>query len=237
MLQFGDRRDAGARLAAALEHLRAARPVVLALPRGGVPVAFEVAKALDAPLDLLLVRKIGVLGHEELALGAVVNGAHPQLVLNDDVVEMTAPPLGYIEATQARALSEIERRRRLYLGEAEPIEVEGRVVIVVDDGIATGATMKAALRGVKRKGPSRLVLAAPVAPPSSIAEFAAECDEVVTLATPEPFYAVGLYYADFAQTTDEEVIELLAKARMLHAAKNASGEPTASVTPPAAPRS
>jgi len=222
---FADRRQAGARLAAALDHLRAARPVVLALPRGGVPVAFEVAKALDAPLDLVLVRKIGVPGHEELALGAVVNGAHPQFVLNEDVAQMTAPPPDYVEAAQKRALAEIERRRRLYLGAAEPIAVKGRVAIVVDDGIATGATMKAALRGVRRQDPDRLVLAAPVAPPSSIAELAAECDEVVTLATPEPFYAVGLYYTDFAQTTDEEVIDLLAQARGLQAAKEANREP------------
>ena len=222
---FADRRQAGARLAAALDHLRAARPVVLALPRGGVPVAFEVAKALDAPLDLVLVRKIGVLGHEELALGAVVNGAHPQFVLNEDVAQMTAPPPDYVETAQKRALAEIERRRRLYLGAAEPIAVKGRVAIVVDDGIATGATMKAALRGVRRQDPDRLVLAAPVAPPSSIAELAAECDEVVPLATPEPFYAVGLYYTDFAQTTDEEVIDLLAQARALQAAKEANREP------------
>ena len=225
MQKFADRRQAGARLAAALDHLRAARPVVLALPRGGVPVAFEVAKALDAPLDLVLVRKIGVPGHEELALGAVVNGVHPQFVLNEDVAQMTAPPPDYVEAAQKRALAEIERRRRLYLGAAEPIAVKGRVAIVVDDGIATGATMKAALRGVRRQDPDRLVLAAPVAPPSSIAELAAECDEVVTLATPEPFYAVGLYYTDFAQTTDEEVIDLLARARGLQAAKEANREP------------
>jgi len=222
---FADRRQAGARLAAALDHLRAARPVVLALPRGGVPVAFEVAKALDAPLDLVLVRKIGVPGHEELALGAVVDGAHPQFVLNEDVAQMTAPPPDYVEAAQKRALAEIERRRRLYLGAAEPIAVKGRVAIVVDDGIATGATMKSALRGVRRQDPDRLVLAAPVAPPSGIAELAAECDEVVTLATPEPFYAVGLYYTDFAQTTDEEVIDLLAQARGLQAAKEANREP------------
>ena len=237
MQKFADRRQAGARLAAALDHLRAARPVVLALPRGGVPVAFEVAKALDAPLDLVLVRKIGVPGHEELALGAVVNGVHPQFVLNEDVAQMTAPPPDYVEAAQKRALAEIERRRRLYLGAAEPIAVKGRVAIVVDDGIATGATMKAALRGVRRQEPDRLVLAAPVAPPSSIAELAAECDEVVTLATPEPFYAVGLYYTDFAQTTDEEVIDLLAQARRLQAAKEANREPEVSVTPPGPSRS
>jgi len=237
MRAFADRRAAGARLAVALGHLRAAEPVVLALPRGGVPVAFEIAKALDAPLDLLLVRKIGVPGHEELALGAVVDGAHPQFVLNEDVARMTAPPPGYLEAAQERALAEIERRRRLYLGEAKPIAVKGRVAIVVDDGIATGATMKAGLRGVKRNEPSRLVLAAPVAPPSSIAELSAECDEVVTLATPEPFYAVGLYYADFAQTSDEEVVDLIAKARALYNAKHPPGGAAAAVTPPAEPRS
>ena len=172
---FADRRQAGARLAVALDHLRAARPVVLALPRGGVPVAFEVAKALDAPLDLVLVRKIGVPGHEELALGAVVNGAHPQFVLNEDVAQMTAPPPDYVETAQKRALAEIERRRRLYLGAAEPIAVKGRVAIVVDDGIATGATMKAALRGVRRQDPDRLVLplrlrrrpASPNSPPNA----------------------------------------------------------------------
>lgn len=237
MLAFADRRDAGVRLAAALGHLRATKPVVLALPRGGVPVAFEVAKALDAPLDLLLVRKIGAPGHEELALGAVVDGAHPQLVLNDDVMRMAAPPRGFVKAAETRALNEIERRRRLYLGEAAPIEVKGRVVIVVDDGIATGATMRAGLRGVKRNEPSRLVLAAPVAPPSSLAELSAECDEVVALATPQPFYAVGLYYADFTQTTDEEVIDLLTTARKFSAANARTGEPAAAVKPPAEPRS
>jgi putative phosphoribosyl transferase len=209
---FRDRQDAGQRLARALDHLRGTDPVVLALPRGGVPVAFEVAKALDTGLDLLLVRKIGAPGHEELALGAVVDGAHPQFVLNEDVWKVLEPPPGYIEAAQRRELAEIERRRRLYLEGRPPIETGGRTVLVVDDGIATGATVKAALRGVRRNGPSRLILAVPVAPQASIDELAGECDEIVSLETPDPFYAVGVHYADFTQTTDDEVIQLLARA-------------------------
>jgi putative phosphoribosyl transferase len=210
-MMFKDRRDAGRELARALERFKSANPFVLALPRGGVPVGFEVAEHLRAPLDLLLVRKIGAPGHEELALGAVVDGLHPQVVVNQEVMDMIHPPRGYFEAAEKRELAEIERRRRLYLGAAQPIDVQGRVAIVVDDGIATGATMKAALRGVRRNEPSRLVLAAPVAPQSIISELEAECDETVFLATPEPFYAVGLYYANFNQTSDEEVIELLGR--------------------------
>jgi putative phosphoribosyl transferase len=162
-MMFKDRRDAGAKLARALERFRSANPVVLALPRGGVPVGFEVAEHLHAPLDLLLVRKIGAPGHEELALGAVVDGLHPQVVVNQEIMETIRPPRGYLEAAKKRQISEIERRRRLYLGAARPIDVQGRLVIVVDDGIATGATMKAALRGLRRNQPSRLILAAPVA--------------------------------------------------------------------------
>src|SRR5881392_4519259 len=144
---FRDRRDAGRQLAAALASYRESRPIVLALPRGGVPVGFEVAKMLGAPLDVLLVRKIGAPGHEELGLGAVVDGHDPQLVLNEDLVRVIAPPAGYMEAEQQRQLAEIERRRRHYIGDRSPVTVEGRTVIVVDDGIATGATVKAALRG------------------------------------------------------------------------------------------
>jgi len=231
---FRDRRDAGRRLGRALQRLRGAAPVVLALPRGGVPVGFEVAAALDAELDLLLVRKIGAPGHVELALGAVVDGSHPQLVLNDDVVQLTRPPPGYIEAAEKRELAEIERRRRLYLGDAPPVATKERVVIVVDDGIATGATMKAALRGVRRNGPGRLILAAPVAPQSSLDELAAECDDIVCLETPEPFYAVGLHYADFAQTTDDEVVQLLSRARQRRA--GSSSQPP-SVSPSTSSRS
>jgi putative phosphoribosyl transferase len=215
---FEDRRDAGRRLAAALRHYRGSRPVVLALPRGGVPVGFEVAKALAAPLDVLLVRKIGAPGREELGLGAVVDGEDPQLVLNPDVIRAVNPPPGYIEAEKARQLAEIERRRRQYVGDRPPTPVEGRTVIIVDDGIATGGTVKAALRGVSQHRPARLVLAVPVGPADTITELAAECDELVCLATPEPFFAVGPHYRDFSQTDDAEVIRLLDEARQWTAA-------------------
>jgi putative phosphoribosyl transferase len=223
-MMFNDRRDAGRKLARALERFKSTNPLVLALPRGGVPVGFEVAGHLRAPLDLLLVRKIGAPGHEELALGAVVDGLCPQVVVNQEIVDMIQPPRGYFEAAEKRELAEIERRRRLYLGAAQPIDVKGRVAIIVDDGIATGATMKAALRGVRQNKPSRIVLAAPVAPQSVIRDLKEECDEMVFLATPEPFYAVGLYYADFSQTTDEEVIELLGRRQSFTPAPRKDGE-------------
>jgi putative phosphoribosyl transferase len=210
---FRDRRDAGRRLAAALAPYRTSRPVVLALPRGGVPVGFEVAKSFAAPLDVLLVRKIGAPGHEELGLGAVVDGHDPQLVLNEDLVRAVAPPPGYIEAEEQRQLAEIERRRQHYNRDRSPVAVEGRTVIVVDDGIATGATVKAALRGLARNRPARLVLAVPVAPAASLEELSAECDELVCLATPDPFYAVGPQYRNFRQTEDAEVVRLLDEAR------------------------
>ena len=223
---FRDRRDAGRRLAAALAPYRESRPIVLALPRGGVPVGFEVAKALAAPLDVLLVRKIGAPGHEELGLGAVVDGHDPQLVLNEDLVRAVAPPAGYIKAEERRQLAEIERRRQHYVGDRSPIAVEGRTVIVVDDGIATGATVKAALRGLARNRPARLVLAVPVAPADSLEELSAECDELVCLAIPDPFYAVGPHYRNFRQTEDAEVVRLLDEARQWP-----TGEPSTPASP------
>ena len=210
---FEDRRDAGRRLAAALTGYRQSNPVVLALPRGGVPVGFEVAKALAAPLDLLIVRKIGAPQHPELGIGAVIDGDEPQIVLNEDVIRRTRSPPAHIDEETRRQLAEIERRRHRYVGDRPPTPLEGRTVILVDDGIATGGTVRAALRGVARGNPSALVLAVPVGPAESIAELAGECDDVVCLATPEPFYAVGQHYRDFTQTEDDEVIRLLAEAR------------------------
>jgi putative phosphoribosyl transferase len=222
---FRDRRDAGRQLAAALGLYRDSHPLVLALPRGGVPVGFEVAKALGAPLDVLLVRKIGAPGQEELGLGAIVDGHDPQLVLNEEIIRVVAPPPGYIEAEAQRQLAEIERRRQHYAGDRPPIPVDRRVVIVVDDGIATGGTVKAALRGVARLHPARLVLAVPVAPADTLRQLAADCDDIVCLAKPEPFYAVGPHYQDFRQTTDEEVVSLLAEAQQRSAANAAGPQP------------
>jgi putative phosphoribosyl transferase len=209
---FADRREAGRKLAAALLTLQATKPLVLALPRGGVPVAFEVAEALDAPLDLLFVGKIGAPGHEEFGVAAVVDGADPQLVVHTDA-ERLGISRTYIEEQKVRELEEIERRRRAYLGVRAPIPVRGRNVILVDDGIATGNTAHAALKGLEKAGARHLTLAVPVAAEDTIAELLDEADEVVCLAMPDPFYAVGFHYADFSQTSDKEVIALLEKAQ------------------------
>jgi len=210
---FHDRRDAGIHLAKALAHLASSRPLVLALPRGGVPVAFEVARALHADLDLLFVRKLGAPGYEELGIGAVVDGADPQLVLNEDVVRQLGPTPEYIRAEMRRQLAEIDRRRRAYLGDRDPLPVAGRTVIVVDDGIATGGTIKAALKGMNKAHPARLILAVPVAPAEVIASLRDECDDVICLYEPYPFYAVGAHYVVFDQTSDAEVVRLLDAAR------------------------
>ena len=209
---FADRRDAGRRLAAALGHLRGRDPLVLALPRGGVPVAFEVAEALDADLDLLLVRKLGAPGQQELGIGAVVDGAEPQCVLNEDVMRLLDPSPDYLHAELRRQLAEIERGRQAYMGNREPLPMARRIVIIVDDGIATGGTVKAALAGILGNHPAHVVLAVPVAARETVDELRRGCDELVCLATPEPFHAVGAHYADFSQTTDEEVVGLLAWA-------------------------
>ena len=212
---FSDRPDAGRQLAQRLLHLLSRNPVILALPRGGVPVAFEVAEALKAPLDLLFVRKIGAPGHPELGLGAVVDGAHPQVVLNEDVVSHLEIPATYIEREARNQLREIERRRERYLGGRPPINVTNRTAIVVDDGIATGGTIKAALGGLRRVRPAHLVLAVPVAPAETINQLRSQADEIVCLATPYPFHSVGAHYLNFNQTSDAEVVELLEAAQVL----------------------
>ena len=209
--RFRDRREAGQVLADTLTAY-AGRPdvLVLALPRGGVPVAYEVARALGAPLDVFLVRKLGVPGHEELAMGAVATGG--VRVLNDQVVGALGIPPSVIEAVAAWQQQELARRERLYRGDRLPPDVRGRTVILVDDGLATGSTMRAALAALRRQQPARLVVAVPTAAPETCDELRAEADDVVCATTPEPFHSVGLWYEDFSQTTDEEVRELLERA-------------------------
>ena len=206
---FKDRREAGRRLANALAHLRDRKPVVLALPRGGVPVGFEIARALAAPLDLLLVRKIGVPWQPELALGAVTDGARPDVFIDRAMAAKLAVPDEFIEQETARQLTELERRRRAYCADRPPIDIAGRTAIVVDDGIATGATMRVALEAARRRNPARLVLAAPVAAPDTIARLRPLADEVVCLEMPAGLGAIGFYYEDFHQVSDPEVVELL----------------------------
>jgi putative phosphoribosyl transferase len=206
---FQDRRDAGRKLAAALMHLKADEPVVLALPRGGVPVAYEVATALHAPLDVLLVRKIGAPYSSEVGLGAVVEADHPRSVLNQRVIDQLKPPPGHIEAEAKRQIEEIARRRQLYCGNRPRIDVGGRTVIVIDDGVATGSTMKAALQALAEADPERLVFAVPVAPADTLDSLRDDADEGVCLVVPERFRAVSLCYANFEQTSDDEVRALL----------------------------
>lgn len=208
--RFADRQEAGRLLAAQVTALRLRDPVVYALPRGGVPVAAAVADALHAPLDLVLVRKIGAPEQPELALGAVVDGATPEMVLNPDIVAATGATDGFIEASRQRELAEIERRRRHYLAGRAPIDPAGRDAVVVDDGIATGATARAALHALRRRGAARLVLVTPVAPTDTLRALHGEADEIVCLLEPAPFFGIGLFYRDFHQLTDDEVIGLLA---------------------------
>ena len=183
--------------------------IVLALPRGGVPVGYHVARALDAPLDVFIVRKLGVPGHEELAMGAIASGG--VRVLNQDVLGYIPMSQSMIDAVAAREQKELERREREYRGERPPLNVEGRTVVLVDDGLATGSTMRAAVRALRKMRPRAIIVAVPVAASSTCDEFRAEAetDEIVCLRTPEPFQAVGLWYEDFSQTTDEEVHALL----------------------------
>jgi putative phosphoribosyl transferase len=210
-MPFNDRADAGRQLAAALIRYKDQQPTILALPRGGVPVAAEVAAALDAPLDLILVRKIGAPVQPELAMGAVVDGGAPLIVRNDDVIRMTGVEETDFKAICDNELAEIERRRQLYLGSRQRVDVAGKTAIVIDDGIATGATMRAALRATRLRHPKTLVLAVPVAPTESLVELRGEADDVVCLEDYRFFDAIGLYYRDFTQVEDEEVIRLLSR--------------------------
>jgi predicted phosphoribosyltransferase len=208
---FRDRAEAGRLLAARLEKY-AGKPdvIVLALPRGGVPVAYEVARALHAPMDVFVVRKLGIPGQEELAMGAVATGG--VRVLNDQVVSGLGIPDYVIDAVVNWETEELKRRERVYRGDRPPPDVRGKTVILVDDGLATGSTMLAAVQALRQQGPARIVVAVPVASPDTCELLKAHVDEVVCAATPEPFYAVGLWYRDFSQTTDDEVRELLARS-------------------------
>lgn len=209
MMDFQDRSDAGRRLAKVLSSYKDRHPVVLALPRGGVPVAAEVAAALDAPLDLILVRKIGVPTQPELAMGAVVDGAAPIVVRNEEVIELSGTTADEFDAACAGQLAEIERRRQLYIGDRDRAEIAGQVVIVIDDGIATGATTRAALQAIRNRKPKELVLAVPVAPPDTITKLRDEVDALICLETPELFGAIGYFYRDFRQVSDQEVVAIL----------------------------
>ena len=211
-MKFADRSEAGRRLADKLLHLKNRQPLVLALPRGGVAVGFEIAGALDAPLDIVLVRKIGAPWQPELALGAVTDGAGHETFIDRDLVANLDVSDVYIEEETARQLEEIERRRKSYCKGRPALEVAGRTAIVVDDGIATGATMRVALQAVRRRGPARVVLAVPVAPPDTLAALGEVADEAVCLETPIGLGAIGFYYRDFHQMNDREVTELLARA-------------------------
>jgi putative phosphoribosyl transferase len=208
---FRDRRDAGWQLGAKLmAYANRLDVLVLALPRGGVPVADEVAQALHAPLDVFLVRKLGVPGHEELAMGAIATGG--VRVLNEEVVRALRIPDKVIATVAAEEEQELERREQIYRGDRHRLDVRYRTIILVDDGLATGSSMRAAIVALRRLGPDWIVVAVPVGAPETCAEFQAEANEVVCARTPEPFYGVGLWYGNFSQTTDDEVHDLLQRA-------------------------
>ncbi len=210
-MPFLDRAEAGRKLARALASYQNQSPVVLALPRGGLPVGAEIAAALHAPLDIVLVRKVGVPYQPELAMGAVVDGGEPITVRNEDVISAAGVSEREFKDACSRELVEIERRRQLFLGSRRRAEIAGHTAIVTDDGVATGATARAALRAIRKRGPRTLVLAVPVAASDTIAELRSEVDALVCLEAPRRFGAVGSFYADFRQVEDQEVNAILAR--------------------------
>lgn len=208
---FNDRTDAGKILSERLsEYANREDVLILALPRGGVPVAFEVAKELNLKMDIFIVRKLGVPGNEELAMGAIASGNIR--VLNEDVIRSFRIPQKAIDEATANELEELERRERIYRKNRPVPKISGSTVILIDDGLATGATMRAAVAAVKTKNPEKVIIAVPVAAPDTCSDFGSEVDEVMCVATPEPFYGVGAWYEDFSQTTDKEVCDLLDRA-------------------------
>ncbi|MHB8102312.1 MAG: phosphoribosyltransferase [Methanosarcina sp.] len=211
MSLFNDRADAGKKLAKKLsEYANRSDVIILALPRGGVPVAFEVAKELNVKMDVFIVRKLGVPGNEELAMGAIASDNIR--VLNEDVIRSFQIPQSVIDEVAVNELRELERRERLYRGNRPKPDISGSTVILIDDGLATGATMRAAAAAVKTKNPAKIVIAVPTAASDTCSAFENEVDKTICVATPEPFYGVGAWYEDFSQTTDKEVCELLNKA-------------------------
>ncbi len=215
---FKDRQQAGRLLAEKLSGFAAANPVVYALPRGGLPIAEEIARRLNAQLDLILVRKLGAPGHEELAMGALVDGAAPTTILHDDVIAELAVPESYIEHSKAAALREIERRRKLYMKDRPAISPQGRTAIIADDGLATGATMEAAVAAMRKAKAGRIVVAVPVAPDDTVQALRHKADDVIVLQTPNPFWSVGSWYESFPQLADEDVIETLQRTYAAQAA-------------------
>jgi putative phosphoribosyl transferase len=214
--RFRNRTEAGLMLASHLQaYSQCKNLLVLALPRGGVPVGYEVAQALNAPLDVCLVRKLGVPGHEELAMGAIAEGGRLDLtsqtvcVLNYDVINGWGIDQETIDKVIAQELEELHRRDRAYRGDRPPVNVHGQTIILIDDGIATGSTIRAAIAILRQQQPSKIIVAVPIAPPSTYQQLQTEVDEVISLVTPEPMSAIGVWYEDFSQTTDAEVRQLL----------------------------
>ena len=208
-VMFKDRKEAGRLLAKALSEYKDKNPVILAIPRGGVVVAYEVAKSLNAPLDLIIPRKISAPDQPELAIGAVTEDG--TTILNQDILQYLRVPDDYIKAEVKRQEEEIKRRIQKYLGDKPRVPIKGKIVILIDDGVATGATIRAAIASIRKRKPALIVLAIPVGPIDTIEELRKDADRVICLMTPEPFFAIGQFYENFEQTSDEEVIQILNK--------------------------